>query len=105
MPILHIPVNNVHRQTLTARLGGDEVRLTIWRQPRGGWFASAEIGSDTLVSGKRLQPNVALLSPVHGIAGDLMCLPLRAGNISGLGEEPWGRTHQLIWIDDETADA
>ena len=104
MAILHIPVSNAHRQTLTARLGDDEVRLTIWRQPRGGWYASAEIGGDALVSGKRLQPNVALLSTVHGIAGYLVCLPLRAGNVNGLGEEPWGRSHRLVWIDDETTD-
>ena len=102
MAILRIPVENVSRQTMTVRLGGQDIRLTIWRQPRGGWYFTAEVGQEAIAGGKRMQPNVQLLGPVNGVAGFLLCLPLRAGNVNGLGEEPWGRSHRLLWIDDNS---
>ena len=99
MAIQQIPMENVSRQTLTARLGDNEVGLTIWRQERGGWFATVELAGVPVASGRRINSNVAVAGPRQGLSGQIICMPTRAGYRGGLGEKPWGMTHRLVWID------
>lgn len=94
-----LPLIQTPRQAFATVVGGQDIRVTLWYQPRDkSWYASIEfpVGAP-LISGRR----VVLDGPLIGarpssFAGDIFCRALSA-DVGEPGPEPWGATHQLVY--------
>ena len=98
--MLQIPLRNVPRQSLKVTLDGQIVIFTVWWQPFDKhWYATIETFYVVLARSRRLQANIDLLSGIS-VTFDGVLSVLQQGEVEqipGPSENPWGRTHSLVW--------
>ena len=94
-----VPLTSDPHQSMTVRLGGQEVRLRAWWQPLSeAWYVSLETGAGVaLALGRQVASRRRLVND-PGFAGDLTALPLTSGDVQPLGAACWGQTHQLVYL-------
>ena len=97
-----VPLSGDSRQSMTVRLGDQEVRLRAWWQPlTEAWYLSLETSSgEELALGRQVASRRPLIKH-PGFAGDLAALPLLRGDTTPLGMDAWGGTHQLVYLNPE----
>lgn len=97
MAVSRIPLLDTPRQSMFLRLGGVDVRLVVWWQPRDrAWYASLEIPAGTpAVSGRRIVVDGDVLAGrIAEVSGYLRCRALTVP-VEEPGPNAWAGSHAL----------
>ena len=99
-----LPLSPDSRQSMTVRLGDQEVRLRAWWQPlTEAWYLSLETAAgEELALGRQVSSRRPLINS-PAFAGDITAVPLLRGDTSPLGAGCWGETHQMVYLTPEEA--
>ena len=100
MTITRIEIDNYPKKEYEVTINGVVYTILISYMPVDGvhnWYFSLSSDDEVITSGRRIKTSIPLV-PSTLISGNFYAMPLSA-NVD-LGEEPWGNTHFLGFLDD-----
>ena len=101
-----IPLTNDYAQSFRTILNNQEVDIRVWYQDIGnGWFFSMAFSTGVkIVSGYRINNGSPILKSVlSDFSGEIICTPSGNNFAEPAMENPWGNTHNLIYLTQEEA--
>jgi len=99
--ILTINATNDDAQKIRVELGEQNCVVELTRLFYGkGWFFSLYKDEELITSMRRIDSGLPIIgSNTLDFVGNFQAYPI-TDNEQSIGDEPWGKTHELVWYDD-----